>query len=89
MFPLVYICTLIVTGLLQLIRIIYLNVMAGRSHIRMNLQPYVGDIARMTLSLPGPWVVRASQRINLGVPSVGLFTFSNHIPLQPPGKRVI
>jgi len=78
-FPLVYTCTLIVTGLLQLIRIIYRNVVVGRTRVRMNLQPYVGDVARMTLSLPRPWVVRAGQRINLGVPSVGLFyLFQSH-----------
>ncbi|CAG8133864.1 unnamed protein product [Penicillium nalgiovense] len=49
-FPLVFTCTLITTGLLQLIRIIYRNV-----------------------------VVRAGQRINLGVPSVGIFyIFQSH-----------
>lgn len=78
-FPLVYTCTLVVTGVLQLIRIIYRNVVVGRSHVQMNLQPYVGDVARITLSLPRPWAVRAGQRINLGVPSVGLFyLFQSH-----------
>ncbi|KAG0156274.1 hypothetical protein PDIDSM_3451 [Penicillium digitatum] len=78
-FPLVYTCTLVVTGLLQLIRIMYRNVVVGRSHVRMKLQPYVGDVARITLSLPRPWTVRAGQRINLGVPSVGLFyLFQSH-----------
>lgn len=78
-FPLVYTCTLVATGVLQLIRIIYRNVVVGRSHVRMKLQPYVGDVARITLSLPRPWAVRAGQRINLGVPSVGLFyLFQSH-----------
>lgn len=78
-FPLVFTCTLVITGLLQLIRIIYRNAVVGRSHVRMNLQPYVGDVVRMTLSLPRPWVVRAGQRINLGVPSVGIFyIFQSH-----------
>ncbi|KAJ6168716.1 hypothetical protein N7497_001559 [Penicillium chrysogenum] len=64
---------------LLLIRIIYRNVVMGRSYVRMNLQPYMGDVARMTLSLPRPWVVRAGQRINLGVPSVGIFyIFQSH-----------
>lgn len=72
---LVYTCTLVVTGVLQLNRIIYSNVVVGRSHVRMNLQPYVGDVARMTLPLPRAWVVRASQRINLGVPSVWDFFY--------------
>lgn len=73
MFPVAYICTFAITGTMQLIRIIYRNVVIGKSSVRLILQPHVGDAARIILSLPRPWTVRAGQRINLGVPHVGIF----------------
>ncbi|KAJ5927149.1 hypothetical protein N7516_008922 [Penicillium verrucosum] len=40
---------------------------------------YKGDVARMTLSLPRPWTVRAGERISLGIPYVGIFyLFQSH-----------
>lgn len=78
-FPLAYASIFTFTGTLQLIRIIYRNVVLGRSHVRLNIQPYMGDVALMTLSLPKPWTVRAGQRIHLAVPQVGIFyVFQTH-----------
>lgn len=77
--PVAYIGSFATTGALQVIRIIYRNVVIGRSHVRMSLQTHVGDVARITLSLPRPWAVRAGQRVNLGVPHVGIFyLFQSH-----------
>lgn len=72
-FPLAYASIFAFTGLLQLIRIIYRNVGSGRRHVRLNVQPFMGDVTLITLFLPQPWAVRAGQRINLGVPKVGIF----------------
>jgi predicted ferric reductase len=78
-FPFAYICTLAITGALQFIRILYRNLVMGRSHVQLILQPHMGDVARITLSLPRPWVVRAGHRINLGIPYVGIFyLFQSH-----------
>lgn len=78
-FPIAYTCTFTITGALQLSRIIYRNVAFGRSHVRLNLEPHIGDVALITLSLPRPWAVHAGQRINLGIPHVGIFyLFQTH-----------
>ena len=71
-FALIYTTVFALTNILQLIRIIYRNRVFGRSHVRLNIQPYIGDIVLITLTLPKPWTVRAGQRINLGIPRVGI-----------------
>lgn len=71
-FALTYTTVFALTGVLQLMRIIYRNRVFGRSHVRLNVQPYIGDVALITLTLPKPWTVRAGQRINLGIPRVGI-----------------
>jgi hypothetical protein len=55
----------------------------------LNIQPYMGDVALMTLSLPKSWTVRAGQRIHLAVPQVGTFYVFKHTPLQSTGGRLI
>lgn len=45
----------------------------------MTISTNVGEIVRITLSLPRPWAIRAGQRVNLGVPFVGIFyLFQSH-----------
>lgn len=74
-----YLCTFSVIGLLQGIRILYRNFVIGKSSVRLRLRIYKGDVARMTLSLPRPWTVRAGERISLGIPYVGIFyLFQSH-----------
>lgn len=78
MFSIVYASTLVLTGALQLVRIIYRNVAFGRSSVRMTLQRH-GDAAKVTLRLPRPWKARAGERLILGVPRIGLFyLFQSH-----------
>lgn len=80
LFSLSYLCTFVTAEVLQLARIAYRNVVIGRrSRVRMRLSPHIGEMARITLSLPRPWVIHAGQRVNLGVPLVGIFyLFQSH-----------
>lgn len=67
------------TGPLQVIRIIYRNIVLEKSHVRLNAQIYPGNVALINLSLPKPWTVRTSHGINLGVPIAGIFyIFQTH-----------
>ncbi|KAJ5084788.1 hypothetical protein NUU61_009367 [Penicillium alfredii] len=79
-FPVTYISIFAITGALQLVRIFYRNMVIGRNPVRLILRPYVGDVARITLLLPRPWTVRAGERINLGVPHVGIFYLAQSHP---------
>lgn len=63
------------TSVLQVMRIVYRNFVLGRKSVCMNVRPYGNGIIHVTLSLPRPWTVRAGERINLSVPSLGLFYF--------------
>ncbi|BAE64514.1 unnamed protein product [Aspergillus oryzae RIB40] len=66
-------CGLTATGALQLLRLIYRNVAVGRKSVRIVARPYSEDIVQAVLYIPRPWKVRAGERINLGVPFLGLF----------------
>ncbi|KAE8396950.1 hypothetical protein BDV37DRAFT_277291 [Aspergillus pseudonomiae] len=73
------ICTFTITGTFQLLRIIYRNKVLGKRSVRMVMKPYAEDIVQAILHLPRPWEVRAGERINLGVPSLGIFyLFQSH-----------
>ncbi|KAJ5110860.1 hypothetical protein N7532_001395 [Penicillium argentinense] len=64
---------------MQLMRVFYRNIVIGKDPVRLSLSSHRDDIGRITISLPRPWVVRAGERINLGVPHVGIFyLFQNH-----------
>ncbi|KAL3441484.1 hypothetical protein BJX65DRAFT_288446 [Aspergillus insuetus] len=63
------------TSVLQMIRILYRNFVFGRKSVRMSVKIHAEDIVHVRLSLPRPWIVRAGERINLGVPSLGVFYF--------------
>ncbi|BAE61476.1 unnamed protein product [Aspergillus oryzae RIB40] len=66
-------CGLTATGALQLLRLIYRNVAVGRKSVRIVARPYSEDIVQAVLYIPRPWKVRAGERINLGVPFLGIF----------------
>jgi predicted ferric reductase len=61
------------TGILQAFRILYRNVAIKGRSTRFVIKLYGEGIARATLDLPRPWEVRAGERVNLGVPHIGLF----------------
>ncbi|KAL4948947.1 hypothetical protein BDW69DRAFT_203167 [Aspergillus filifer] len=65
----------LLTSVLQLMRIVYRNSVLGRKSVIMTVKPHAEDILHITLSLPRPWTVRAGERVNLIVPSLGLFYF--------------
>ncbi|KAL5362284.1 hypothetical protein BJX96DRAFT_177017 [Aspergillus floccosus] len=68
-------CTFTGTGALQLLRILFRNVVLGRNSVRMGIKPCSGDIVQVRLRLPRPWTVQAGERVNLGVPRLGIFYF--------------
>ncbi|KNG84829.1 hypothetical protein ANOM_009840 [Aspergillus nomiae NRRL 13137] len=57
----------------QLIRILFRNLVIGRKCTKLTLHTYGENIARLTLTLPRPWGVRAGERVVLSIPSIGLF----------------
>ncbi|KAA8644948.1 NADPH oxidase family protein [Aspergillus tanneri] len=63
----------VVTGALQLLRILFRNIVFGRKSVRISIKPHAEKIVCAKLCLPRPWTVRAGERVTLGVPSVGLF----------------
>ncbi|KAA8642360.1 NADPH oxidase family protein [Aspergillus tanneri] len=63
----------VTTGVLQLLRILFRNIVFGRKSVRISIKPHAEDIVCAELRLPRPWTVRAGERVTLGVPSVGLF----------------
>jgi predicted ferric reductase len=65
------------TGIFQGVRIIYRNFVFGGKHksVRMSVRRCTENIVHATLDLPRPWTVRAGERVNLGVPSLGVFYF--------------
>ncbi|KAL4740380.1 hypothetical protein BDV11DRAFT_214392 [Aspergillus similis] len=65
----------LLTSVLQIMRIVYRNYVLGRRSVRMIVKSHAEDIIHITLSLPRPWTVRAGERVNLIVPSLGLFYF--------------
>ncbi|KAB8069861.1 hypothetical protein BDV29DRAFT_198373 [Aspergillus leporis] len=72
-------CMFTITGAIQLLRIIYRNKVLGKKSVRLVMKPYTEEIVQAVLHLPRPWVVRAGERINLGIPSLGLFyLFQSH-----------
>ncbi|KAJ5639159.1 uncharacterized protein N7484_007021 [Penicillium longicatenatum] len=78
-FPLAYLCIFALTRTIQLSRMIYRNITIGTIPVRLVMSHFEGNIARITLSVPRPWTVRAGERINLGVPRVGIFySFQAH-----------
>lgn len=79
-FLVIYISIFAITGVLQLVRIFYRNIVIGRNLVRLILRPYIGNIARITLLLPRPWTVRANKRINLGVLYIGIFYLAQSYP---------
>ena len=72
-FPAAYTILFAISILLQAIRVLYRNIVLGKDPVRMVLQIHKGSVAQITLSLPRPWTVRAGERVNLGVPHVGIF----------------
>ncbi|KAH3502314.1 hypothetical protein KXV55_005947, partial [Aspergillus fumigatus] len=69
----VCVSTLTVTSSFHAMRLLFRNFVLGKRSVRMVAKPYGADIMSVTLQLPRPWTVRAGERINLGVPSLGLF----------------
>ncbi|KAF4229282.1 hypothetical protein CNMCM8980_006352 [Aspergillus fumigatiaffinis] len=69
----VCVSTLTVTSSFHAMRLLFRNFVLGKRSVRMVAKPYGVDIMSVTLQLPRPWTVRAGERINLGVPSLGLF----------------
>ncbi|KAL3459618.1 hypothetical protein BJX64DRAFT_291124 [Aspergillus heterothallicus] len=65
------------TSVFQGIRIVYRNFVFGRKSksVRMSVRHNAENIVHVTLNLPRPWMVRAGERVNLGVPSLGVFYF--------------
>lgn len=78
-FPLAYTVLFASSEVLQLARILYRNIVLGKDPVRLILQTHRGDVAQITILLPRPWTIRAGERINLGVPHVGIFyLFQSH-----------
>lgn len=69
----VCVSTLTVTSSFHAMRLLFRNFVLGKRSVRMVAKPYGVDIMSVTLQLPRPWTVRAGERVNLGVPSLGLF----------------
>ncbi|KAB8226968.1 ferric reductase family protein [Aspergillus alliaceus] len=73
------ICMFSITGAFQVARILYRNKVLGKKTVRLVMKPYTEEIVQAVLYLPRPWVVRAGERISLGIPSLGLFyLFQSH-----------
>lgn len=65
-----------ITVIMQLVRFLFRNV--GRKSVRLSLVPR-GNAVQVTLDIPRLWEIRAGERINLGVPRVGLlYWFQAH-----------
>ncbi|KAB8265960.1 hypothetical protein BDV32DRAFT_134070 [Aspergillus pseudonomiae] len=47
---------------------------------KLTLHTYGENIARLTLTLPRPWGVRAGERVVLSIPSIGLFYLAQSHP---------
>lgn len=69
----VCVSTLTVTSSFHALRLLFRNFVLGKKSVRMVAKQYGEDIMFVTLQLPRPWTVRAGERVNLGVPSLGLF----------------
>jgi hypothetical protein len=64
---------------LQMVRVLFRNVVFGKERTTLILHSYEGNVARVTLSLPRPWTIHAGQRVELIVPYVGLlYLFQKH-----------
>ncbi|PYI23220.1 hypothetical protein BO99DRAFT_465866 [Aspergillus violaceofuscus CBS 115571] len=71
---LIWVClsTFVVTSSLQLCRILYRNVHTRRS--ARIVCSFIGDeVIRVAIHMPRPWAVRAGERVNLGIPGLGIF----------------
>ncbi|KAJ5981122.1 hypothetical protein N7481_008420 [Penicillium waksmanii] len=78
-FPVVFIAVFALSAIARLLRIIFRNIVIGKDAVRLTLSPQKGDVACLTLTLPRPWVVCAGERVNIGVPYVGIFyIFQSH-----------
>lgn len=78
-FPVTFIVVFALSAIARLLRIIFRNIVIGKDAVRLTLSPQIGDVACLTLRIPRPWVIRAGERINLGVPHVGIFyIFQSH-----------
>jgi predicted ferric reductase len=78
-FPVAFVTTFALSATARILRVMFRNIVLGKDPVRMALSLHRGGVARLTLSLPRPWVVRAGERVNLGVPHVGIFyLFQSH-----------
>lgn len=70
---LVCIGTFLATGALQVLCILFWNIVLGRNIMQMSIQFHPENTVCAKLHLPRPWTVRAGERVTLGVPFISLF----------------
>lgn len=81
-FILICLLTFSVTGVLQILRVLFRNVVFGKHALRVSITPFTEDIVCAELRLSRPWTVRAGERVTLSVPAISLFYFFQAHPFS-------